>query len=322
MGRKTRGGGTQFFGKSNGLTANCAAYDFPNLTGFLIHFARHDGTVPTSCRRIFSINLKEKFMPNNDSSNAIELAITSTERALSALDSCAQNVAAHQEIISALEADVAALRTNTAGLDAKARGSKFTSTNSALALARSDLDVAQEGLSAQKAKVVAIGKAAASALFEARDALQTQRQSNVAAWLTAQFDWPAVPVVTPSDLAAVHQTVQAIGKLSVSYLFYELEHDDDTSVRALRCLGKHWAELKPLVESEPGLELSIAPIAVPQVAKPKPVVTSNQLGTLAQAIVAAGGEPNRWFGLIVPQSQGNYLKANSSAMQGARSPAQ
>jgi hypothetical protein len=222
-------------------------------------------------------------MINDDSVREVESAIAHTEQELSALDACIKEVTAGEEITNALEGDIAVLRTNASGLDAKIRGSRFTAANSALSLAQSDLKLAQDTLSAQKIKTVAIGKAAARMLFDARDALQIQRQSNVAAWLTTQFDWTAIPVVSPSDLAAVHQTVQAIKQLSVSNLPYELEHDDDTSVEAFRRLGEHWAELRPLVESEPGLSLNISAVKVPLIAKPKPVVTGNQLGTLVAA---------------------------------------
>jgi hypothetical protein len=222
-------------------------------------------------------------MINSESISLIESAISDTEAELKALDQLTVDAATHQEIVNALEGDVAALRTNTAGLDAKVRASKFTAANSALSLAQSDLKLAQDDLSAQKIKTVAIGKAAARMLFDARDVLQIQRRSNVAAWLTTQFDWSAIPVVTPSDLAAAHQTVQAIRQLLVSNLPYELEHDEDTSVQAFRRLGEHWAELRPLVESEPGLSLNISAVKLPSIAKPEPALVGNQLGTLVAA---------------------------------------
>jgi hypothetical protein len=222
-------------------------------------------------------------MINGESTSLIESAISDCETELKALDQLTVDAAAAQEITNALEADVAAIRINAAGLDAKVRGSKFTAANSALSLAQTDLETVQAALSAQKIKTVAIGKSAARMLFDARDALQIQRRSNVAAWLTAQFDWTAIPVVTPSDLAAVHQTVQAIGQLSVSNLPYELEHDDETSVQAFRRLGEHWAELRPLVELEPGLSLNISAVKIPSITKPKPALVGNQLGTLVAA---------------------------------------
>ena len=70
----------------------------------------------------------------------------------------------------------------------------------------------------------------------------------------------------------------------MSNLPYELEHDDDTSVKAFRRLGEHWAELKPLVESEPGLSLNISAVKLPSIAKPnKPAGVGNVLGTLVGA---------------------------------------
>ena len=111
-------------------------------------------------------------MINDDSVNAVQSAIANTEQALSVLDASAQDAAAHQEIVNALDGDVSALRAHAAGLDAKVRASRFTAANSALALAQSDLKLAQDTLSAQKIKTVTIGKAAARMLFDCCDSLQ------------------------------------------------------------------------------------------------------------------------------------------------------
>jgi hypothetical protein len=70
----------------------------------------------------------------------------------------------------------------------------------------------------------------------------------------------------------------------VSNLPFELQHDEDTSIQALRRLSEHWSELRPHLESEPGLELTLSAVQVLPIAKPKHAVEGNQLGTLAPAV--------------------------------------
>jgi hypothetical protein len=140
----------------------------------------------------------------------------------------------------------------------------------------------QDSLQAQKALTAATGKAAARALIEVRDVLRMHRVAQVSARLVAEFDWRAIPVRV-QDLARVHQSVLALDGLGVSQLFYETQHDDGYVIGAVRHLANHWNELKQLVEQE-DLELSIAPVQVPAIAKPKPAVTTvNQHGTLSAA---------------------------------------
>jgi hypothetical protein len=203
--------------------------------------------------------------------------------ALFVYDSLTERTAAAQETVEALESDVSTLRANSGGLDARARASKFSAANSALSLAQSDLGLAADALSLKKAEAVRTGKAAASKLFEARDLLRLQRVANVSAWLSAQFDFSQVSGVRAQDLANVHESVRAIANLGASNLFFELQHADDFTISALRRLNEHWAELKPLIEAEPGLELNIAPVQLsPPIVKPKPAQA-----TMNAALVAA-----------------------------------
>lgn len=221
-------------------------------------------------------------MDNTESFNHITDAIGKTNDALSAYDALTERCAIAQETATALTDDVAAIRANSAGLDAKARGAKFTAANSALALAKGDLESLQNSIAAQKTLAVGLGKATASRLFEVRDVLRIQRTTNVIGWLTKQFDWSQLPVVTPAALAAHHESVREIANWGVTNLSYELTHTDDFSIQALRRLGEHWNELKQLVEAE-GVELSIAAVEAPAVAKPKPATVGNVLGTLVAA---------------------------------------
>jgi hypothetical protein len=220
-------------------------------------------------------------MTNVESFTHIADAIALTNDALAACDSLSERAAIAQATVEALEADVANLRNNSVGLDAKARGAKFTVANSALSLAQSDLQLAQESLAAQRTLTAATGQAAASRLFEVRDLLRMQRIKNVSAQLDADFDLTSLPV-RPQEVASTHKSIRAIGTLGVSQLYYQLQHDDSFTIGAVRYLDEHWQELKLAVEAE-GVELAIAPVQVPTVAKPKPAVTGNQHGTLAAA---------------------------------------
>ena len=226
-------------------------------------------------------------MTNTESFALIASAISNTDDALARYDSLSERAASTQETVAVLEAEIAALHRNDTGLDAKARGSKFTVANSALSLAKGDLQSVQESLAAQRALTAATGQAAASALFEVRDLLQNHRVAKVTERLLAEFDWSALHGVRVQDVANAHKSVRSLGDLGVSLLYFELQHDDGFTIGAVRHLEEHWRELKQLVESEPGLELSIAPVQVPTISKPKPApTTTNQLGTLAQAVAA------------------------------------
>jgi hypothetical protein len=219
-------------------------------------------------------------MTNVESFTHIADAIALTNEALAAYDALSERAAIAQATVEALVVELAAIRTNAAGVDPKARGAKFTATNSALSLAQSDLQTAQDALVAQKALAAATGKAAAKMLSGAKDALQVQRRENVAKWLSEQFYWSAIPVVTPATLATAHESVREIASLSVSNLVFELDHDADFSLKAIRRLDQHWAQLKTLLESE-GVELSIAPVIVPAIVESKPISTRNEHGTLS-----------------------------------------
>jgi hypothetical protein len=219
-------------------------------------------------------------MMNDQSYNNVADAIAKTNEALSAFDRLTQHAALAQRTVEALEAEVAAIQHNDAGLDAKARGNKFTIAKSALSLAQGDLESIQGSLSAQKALTAATGKTAASKLFEVRDLLRLQRLKNVSAQLDADFDLTSLPV-RPQEVASTHKSIRALKDLGVAQLYFQLQHDDGFVIGAVRHLGEHWQELKPLVEAE-GVELSIAAVQVPAVAKSKPTVTAgNVLGTLS-----------------------------------------
>ena len=56
-------------------------------------------------------------------------------------------------------------------------------------------------------------------------------------------------------------------------------------IGAVRHLDEHWQGLKLLVEAE-GLELAIAAVQVPTVAKPKPAAVGNALKVLAEPVMA------------------------------------
>jgi hypothetical protein len=218
-------------------------------------------------------------MDNSRSFENITDAIAKTNDALATYDLLVNRAEIAQATVSALEADVATLRSNSANLDAKTRGAKFTVANSALSLAQGDLQSVQDALLTQKTLVVAIGKASASRLFEVRDTLRSRRQTNVAAGLSSQFDWTTLPGVRLQDVANAHRSLLALGDLGASQLYYQVQHGDDFVLGAVRHLDEHWLELKQLVEAE-NVELSIAAIVVPTIAKAKPAVTGNQLGTL------------------------------------------
>jgi len=55
------------------------------------------------------------------------------------------------------------------------------------------------------------------------------------------------------SLASAHESVTAIGKLSVANLPDELSHDDNFTNGTLRRLGEYFAELRPLIGAEPNL---------------------------------------------------------------------
>jgi hypothetical protein len=223
-------------------------------------------------------------MDNFQSYNHIADAIAKTNDALSAYDLLAERYATAKGTVAALTEDVAALHRNDAGKNVQSRAREFATVNGALSLAKGDLESLQDSLAAQKALTAAIGKMSASRLFEARDLLRMQRLKNVSAQLAADFDLTSLPVRL-QEVAGTHKSIRAIGDLGVSQLFYQLQHDDSFTIGAVRHLGEHWSELRALVEAE-NVELSIAPISVPTIAKPKPAAVGNVLGTLAQAVAA------------------------------------
>ena len=77
------------------------------------------------------------------------------------------------------------------------------------------------------------------------------------------FDFSQVPGIRVQDLAHVHESIRAVASLGASILVFELQHDDDFTINALRRLGEHWSEPRLLVESEPGIVLNIAAVEVP-----------------------------------------------------------
>ena len=70
-------------------------------------------------------------MTTTESISEIEKAIANTASALSAYDALVERTAAAEEVVAALESDLATLRTNAGGLDARTRGNKFTAVTSA-----------------------------------------------------------------------------------------------------------------------------------------------------------------------------------------------
>ena len=217
----------------------------------------------------------------------IASAIKNTDDALARYDSLSERAASTQDIVTTLESEIAAIHRNDANLDAKSRGSKFTVANSALSLARGDLQSVQDSLVAQRALTAATGKAAAAGLLEIRDLLRNHRVAKVAEQLALEFDQSAIPDLNLQGLANAHKSVRAIESLGVTMLGFELEHDDGFTIGAVRRLAEHWSELKSLVEAE-GVELSIAPIVVvPKTVEPKRAVAGNVLGTRVGAAIAA-----------------------------------
>jgi hypothetical protein len=152
----------------------------------------------------------------------IASAIKNTDDALARYDSLSERAASTQDIVTTLESEIAAIHRNDANLDAKSRGSKFTVANSALSLARGDLQSVQDSLVTQRALTAATGKAAARALFEVRDLLRTHRVAKVAEQLALEFDQSEIPGLNLQGLANAHKSVRALGDLGVSLLFYEL----------------------------------------------------------------------------------------------------
>jgi hypothetical protein len=223
-------------------------------------------------------------MDNSKSFENITDAITKTNATLATYNLLVNRAEIAQTTVSALEAEVANLRNNSGNLDPKTRGAKFTATNSALSLAQSDLQSVQEALVAQKALTAATGKAAASRLFEVRDLLRMQRLKNVSAQLAADFDLTSLPVRL-QEVAGTHKSVRALKDLGVSQLWFQLQHDDGFVIGAVRHLDEHWAELRAIAEAE-NLELAIAAVQVPTVAKPKPAAVGNALGVLAEPVMA------------------------------------
>jgi hypothetical protein len=67
--------------------------------------------------------------------------------------------------------------------------------------------------------------------------------------VSTQFDFGAIPVVSPQDLANAHESVRAIGALKVSDLHFQLQHDDDFTIQSLRDLEQIFAELQPLAKT-------------------------------------------------------------------------
>jgi hypothetical protein len=223
----------------------------------------------------------------NETILEIEKAIADTTSALSAYDVLVERTAAAQAMVDSLSGDIANLRTNSAGLDPRTRGNKFTATTSAESLAKSDLALLQDDLVAQKSLAVATGKAAARMLFDARDALQIHRVASVSARLIKEFEWSALPGVNPQAIASVHKSIRALSDLAVSQLYYQVAHDDSFVLGAVRHLGEVWSELKAIILEE-GVELNIPAVVVPPIAKPsKPASSTNQLGSLNVAMVAA-----------------------------------
>jgi hypothetical protein len=226
-------------------------------------------------------------MSNDESFTRIAEAIAQINAALTTYDSLTERCAIVRETATRLEAEIAALHRNDTGLDAKTRGREFTAANSALSLAAGDLKAAEAALAAQKTLTAATGKAAAQALIEVRDVLSTHLAAQVSARLAAEFDWSVILGVSPQDIANAHTSVRALDDLGVSQLFFQIQHDDSFTIGAVRHLDEHWRELKQLVEAEPDLELSIAPVQAPRVSKPKPTAIGNVLGTTIGAAIAA-----------------------------------
>lgn len=225
-------------------------------------------------------------MMNDESFNNITTAIKATNDALSLYAAASERSLAAVETVEALQADVEAVRANT-GLSPQARTQKFGAANNALVLSQADAKAAQDVLLEQKSVAVRTGKAAAKLILDARDLLRIQRVKNASDQLTAEYDWSQIYGVRVQDVANAHRSVIAIAGFKASQLTYELQHDDTFVLEAVRHLSEHWNELRPLVEAEPNLTISIPPIAIPPpIVMSKPVV-GNQLGTLSQAQAAA-----------------------------------
>jgi hypothetical protein len=216
----------------------------------------------------------------------VDNAISATNIAISLHDSLSRNLVTCRKTVAALESDIESIYRNDGGMNSKARANRLADLTSTRTIANCDLESAQRSVARQKAQSIANGKAAARALFDVMDALKLQRIANVAARLIEEFDWSEIRILRAQDIAASHKSVRALGNLGVSQLVYELEHDDDFSLKALRNLDAHWSELKPLAESEPGIELNIAAVHVSMITEPEPTAVGNQLGTLAVAVAA------------------------------------
>lgn len=226
-------------------------------------------------------------MDNTGSLNLVASAISDAETEIKELDKRLAAVKAKETEIAELEA---AHQNNTADFsgDFKARLKTHSANSSALVLHRADLVSLNAAVDSQKKKCLAAGKAAATKMSIVRDLLLLKRRENVEAWIGEQFEYKRIHIY-PRTLAETHVSYLAVKNLAASNHFFQAGADPDWQIMRLRELGARFAELRPLAETEEGLDLSMIvaePAAAPPIAEPEPAGAGNRLGTLTEPVMA------------------------------------
>lgn len=149
-----------------------------------------------------------------------------------------------------------------------------------------DLATFKAQIDAQSNRVAQLAQRAKSLLQQVWSAVLQSRKSHVTALIEANFDLHRLHIPAahfPLAAFSVTEVEQLQGTL---FQYRHLPTERDLAVDDARKLRTRSAGLLTMASNEPGLELDIVHVEVVPIAKPKPTVTQNQLGTLAQAVAA------------------------------------
>lgn len=223
---------------------------------------------------------------NREILGLVDHQVTETELNLSRLDRLEEDLHAARENIEKLRAENDRLQGNEEGLDKSKRMAKLRDNAAMVALEEGDLRKIQRSITSTRARTIALGHAAKSSASEILWALSSARRVNTRTALEQLLDF--------SQLGATGHNIElsARGILELKDLQYYFSNSGasvhpEYQVGLLRQLRQNFSELQICCEAEPNLVLPPITVSEPNetpLAEYEPAATSNQLGSLAEAV--------------------------------------
>jgi hypothetical protein len=222
----------------------------------------------------------------NESISLVEASISSVETELAKLDPLTADAATRQEAISRLEGDLGDLHANKGSLEQKSRATRLTTTTAMISLERSDLTTLKNQIDVCSNHIVQLERRVQGLLQQVWSAVRAARKSAAESLLETHFDIRRVNAFA-GQFPEVAYSVLELDELQGT-LFHDrrLPAERDFVIEDARRIRSRSKALLEMAANELGAEFTLINIELMPIAKPKPAIVGNQLGTLAHAVAA------------------------------------